>query len=74
MRIGCAETERDGVAGVAVYVADNGVGFETATNGLGKDLASIRPRANSLHGALTRKSSIAAGTKIVLWLPYARAI
>ncbi len=72
MRIGCAEVERDGIAGIAAYVADNGCGFDPATTGSGKGLGNIRARAQSLHGILDYESSKTTGTVVTLWLPYAR--
>lgn len=72
MRIGCREETRDGVVGIAAYVADNGRGFDTAQDRPGKGLANIRARAAALHGVLTTASDTEQGTKTTLWLPYQR--
>lgn len=74
MRIGCAEAERNGVAGVAAFVADNGAGFDPAANSPGKGLSNIHARASSLHGFLSCESNAGAGTIVTLWLPYTRVI
>lgn len=74
MRIGCREEMRDGVAGIAAYVADNGRGFDTAQDRPGKGFANIRARAAALHGGLTTASDTAQGTRITLWLPYLRQL
>lgn len=72
MRIGCVEADHNGVPGISAYVADNGVGFEAASETLGKGLSNMRARASSLHGELTYQSSLNEGTIISLWLPYER--
>lgn len=74
MRIGCREETRDGVVGIAAYVADNGRGFDTAQDRPGKGLANIRARAAALHGVLTTASDTEQGTKTTLWLPYQRQL
>jgi signal transduction histidine kinase len=73
MRIGCAEAERNGIIGIAAYVADNGSGFDPALDVRGKGLANIRARAKSLHGDLWYKSQPGTGAVVTLWLPYTRA-
>jgi signal transduction histidine kinase len=73
MRIGCFEQTQAGVAGIAAYVADNGQGFDSGLIDSGaKGLASIRARAQSLHGALSIQSDADSGTVVTLWLPYWR--
>lgn len=73
MRIGCFEQEQGGVAGIAAYVADNGKGFDLRLVDPGaKGLASIRARAQSLHGALSIQPNADSGTVITVWLPYLR--
>ncbi len=74
MRIGCHESERDGRAGIAVYVADNGAGFRTDEVARGKGLSNIHARARSLHGELTCESTIGNGSTVTLWLPHMRAV
>ena len=74
MRIGCAETEHEGIPGISAYVADNGIGFDTRLETPGKGLSNLRARANSLHGVLSCVSSPNNGTVISLWLPYERTI
>jgi signal transduction histidine kinase len=72
MQIGCREQSHKGVAGIAAYVNDNGVGFDPDDTSFGKGLANIRARALSLHGVLSCGSRPDEGTIITLWLPYAR--
>lgn len=74
MRIGCRETGRDGIAGIAAYVADNGRGFDGDDGTHGKGLANIRARARSLHGVLEWETQPGEGTVVTLWLPYARSV
>lgn len=74
MRIGCAESEQDGIAGIAVYVSDNGRGFDSANAKQGKGLASMAARARSLHGKFTSESATGAGSTVTLWLPLRRSV
>jgi signal transduction histidine kinase len=74
VRIGCREEKRNGVPGVAAYVADNGTGFDlTQTNGAGKGISNMRVRAESLHGQFTSAPETGGGTRMALWLPYERS-
>ena len=72
IRIGCAPQTRDGRAGIATYVADNGVGFDQIRSQAGKGLANMAARAHSLHGSLACVSTPGEGTTVRLWLPYDR--
>jgi signal transduction histidine kinase len=72
MRIGCREQPRDGVPGIAAYVADNGCGLAMSQEQHGKGLANIRARANALHGVLGSERDVTGGTVITLWLPHER--
>ena len=72
MRIGCKESDHKGVPGISTYVADNGAGFDTELETVGKGLSNIQARARSLHGELTYESSPQDGTVVALWLPYLR--
>lgn len=72
MRIGCSERERNGVAGIASFVADNGVGFAPDIDSRGKGLSNMQARAHALSGALDHQTRPGAGTTITLWLPYQR--
>jgi len=72
MRIGCQEKDNKGVPGISAYVADNGVGFDTEIETVGKGLSNIRARARSLHGELSCVSNPTDGTVVTLWLPYER--
>ena len=72
MRIGCEEKDNKGVPGISAYVADNGVGFDTEIETVGKGLSNIRARARSLHGELSCVSNPNGGTVVTLWLPYER--
>ena len=72
MRIGCEAKDNKGVPGISAYVADNGVGFDTEIETVGKGLSNIRARARSLHGELSCVSNPNGGTVVTLWLPYER--
>jgi signal transduction histidine kinase len=74
MRIGCAEADHAGVAGITAYVADNGNGFDPSLNRHGKGLSNIQARARSLHGVLNYETKVGEGTVVRLWLPYARTV
>ena len=72
MRIGCEAKDNKGVPGISAYVADNGIGFDTEIETVGKGLSNIRARARSLHGELSCVSNPNGGTVVTLWLPYER--
>lgn len=72
MRIGCREELRDGVAGIAAYVADNGCGLAASEVQHGKGLANIHARARALLGTLECIADAEGGTRVTLWLPYER--
>ena len=73
MRIGCVEETRNGIAGIATYVSDNGHGFSLTTNHEGgRGLANMRSRAATLGGQISIESAIGEGTKLNVWLPYQR--
>ncbi len=74
LRIGCKESTRDGVLGIASYVIDNGRGFDAEGATLGKGLRNIKGRAQSLHGQLECTSSPGRGCTVRLWLPYERQL
>lgn len=74
MRIGCLEETRNGIAGIATYVSDNGHGFSLSTHqDGGRGLANMRSRAATLGGQISIESAIGEGTKLNVWLPYQRA-
>jgi len=74
IRIGCRDAERDGVRGIATFVADNGHGFEASRLNIpGKGLSNMQSRARSLYGRLELDSAPDAGTVMTLWLPYDRS-
>lgn len=68
IELACGEETRAGSPGVFVEIADNGVGFPERQPTAGLGLASMRHRAESLHGELSIRSS-SAGTRVRLWLP-----
>jgi signal transduction histidine kinase len=71
--IGCKEALRDGVKGIAAFVADNGQGFDAnLLNIPGKGLSNMRARAASLHGYLDCDTCRGKGTTLTLWLPNER--
>ncbi len=75
IRIGCREDQREGTAGVAAYVADNGHGsIDMASRQSGKGIANMKARASSLHGHLDCEARPGEGTLILLWLPYVRTM
>jgi len=73
IRIGCHELDRNRVAGIASYVADNGIGLDIAAGLSGKGLANMRARARALHGVLDCEPQAGGGTIVTLWLPYSRS-
>lgn len=75
IRIGCREDQRERIAGVAAYVADNGHGsIDMASRQSGKGIANMKARASSLHGHLDCEACPGEGTLILLWLPYVRTM
>jgi signal transduction histidine kinase len=73
LRIGCHEEKRNGVAGVAAFVADNGRGFEADPNvTAGKGIASMRARTESMHGQFDLTPETGGGTRMTVWFPYKR--
>lgn len=72
MRIGCQEQTRDGVAGIAAYVHDNGCGLASSEDQHGKGLANIHARAHALLGTLECTTDADGGTRVTLWLPHER--
>ncbi|MBA3323017.1 MAG: histidine kinase, partial [Pyrinomonadaceae bacterium] len=53
-------------------IADNGAGFDAASESEGQGLASMRRRALALGGALAVESRAGQGTSISLKVPRAR--
>lgn len=75
IRIGCREDQRERIAGVAAYVADNGHGsIDMASRQAGEGIASMKARASSLHGHLDCEARQGERTLILLWLPYVRTM
>lgn len=73
LRIGCHEEIRDGVPGLAAFVADNGCGFDADSLAIrGKGLSNMRARTESMHGQFTLAPIEQGGTQISVWLPYDR--
>ena len=72
LTIGCKESTRDGVLGIASYVIDNGCGFDMSALSHGKGLGNMEARAHSLHGHLKYNSNPDEGCAVTLWLPYKR--
>jgi signal transduction histidine kinase len=70
----CANRVQNGVEGVVVEVADDGIGFdqETPRRG-GRGLENMRSRAGSIGGALEINSAPGKGVMIRLWLPRERS-
>ena len=71
LEIGCFPAAHEGRDGLKAYVADNGAGF-VAGGMAGKGLGNMRSRAEAMHGIFECTSAPAEGTRVTLWLPYAR--
>jgi signal transduction histidine kinase len=66
----CLNREADGVPGVQIEIADDGIGFDPAkARGKGRGLRSMRSRAASLGGTIGFATSDSGGTRIEIWLP-----
>ncbi len=50
-------------------IADNGVGFDSATTPLGTGLANMRDRLESVNGTLSIESVLGGGTKVTARVP-----
>jgi signal transduction histidine kinase len=73
LRIGCHEESRDGVPGLAAFVADNGCGFDADDTAIsGKGLSNMRARTESMHGQFTMAPIEQGGTQMTVWFPYER--
>jgi signal transduction histidine kinase len=58
--------------GVAITIADRGVGFDASVQTRGKGLANMRSRAAAIHGEFCCSSELGRGTTLKLWLPVNR--
>lgn len=54
---------------IEIDITDDGVGFDTAAHSVGRGLANIRDRVESVGGRLTLTSAPAYGTRLRLTLP-----
>lgn len=59
---------------LALDIADNGKGFNTAHNGRGYGLKTMRERAEELGGTLTIESELGQGTAVAVSLPIAEEL
>ncbi len=50
-------------------IADNGVGFDSATTPPGSGLANMRDRLESVNGTLSVESVIGGGTRVTARVP-----
>lgn len=71
LEIGCYPAAHEGRDGLKAYVVDNGAGF-VADGTTGKGLGNMRSRAEAMHGIFECTSAPAEGTRVAIWLPYAR--
>ena len=55
---------------LAVYIADDGRGFDPAGTPQGAGVRNIRDRVEDLGGAFEIASSPGHGTVLTLWLPW----
>jgi signal transduction histidine kinase len=67
--IGCHPRARQNVEGVAIFVSDNGRGFEPAMAPSGKGITNMKSRAKAIRASLDCTSSPENGTRLTLWLP-----
>jgi signal transduction histidine kinase len=58
--------------GLAVTVADDGVGFNPAQRAGGLGLRGIEERVRDLHGVLTIRSAAGAGTTLTMKVPLSK--
>jgi signal transduction histidine kinase len=72
LEIGCHAAAMDGQQGLTAYVRDDGRGFDPAAGGAGRGVANMRARARALRGRFECESRPGAGTRVAIWLPYAR--
>jgi signal transduction histidine kinase len=63
---------RDGIAGVLIRIADNGIGCDETQRSVGHGIANMTERATRLGGALQLHSS-ERGTEVQLWIPLTRS-
>ena len=71
LEIGCYPDVLDGRDGLSAYVADDGHGISEGGMA-GKGIANMRARAEALHGVFGCESFAGEGTRVTIWLPYAR--
>lgn len=71
LEIGCYPDVLDGRDGLCAYVADDGNGISEGGMA-GKGIANMRARAEALHGVFECQSFAGKGTRVTIWLPYAR--
>lgn len=72
IRVGCRLDLDGGRPGICIEVADNGMGFDPATQGRGHGRKNMQDRAEALGGKLTISSAAGAGSAVVLWVPLLR--
>lgn len=67
----CHTESFDNREGVAIMIADNGVGLPRNTNGIGKGLENMASRSLSMQGEFSCMINENGGTVVRLWLPNA---
>lgn len=54
-----------------LFMYDNGIGFDMATNSFGDGIANISERCKSMHGEMKIESAKGKGTRIICSIPIA---
>ena len=65
----CHAESFDNRDGVAIMIADNGIGLPRDTNGIGKGIDNMASRSKSMQGEFSCKTIGKGGTVVRLWLP-----
>jgi signal transduction histidine kinase len=69
IRIGCIAQSHADVAGVKIFVIDNGKGFDATAQTMGKGIANMEARAQVVNASFTCQSQRGIGTTVSVWLP-----
>ncbi len=57
--------------GVAIMIADNGIGLPQGANMIGKGIGNMASRSKSMQGEFSCRNNEDGGTVVRLWLPHA---
>ena len=72
IRVSCKTELRQGRAGIAIEVSDDGKGFDTSVQTLGHGRKNMQSRADALGAKFYVESSPGKGSQTSLWLPLIR--